>query len=73
MINEIVTRGNSQEIWKRLSLRVVLFAFKWYYLCRSKVKKNERNLFRPSNVLLNEYSNLKLCDFGLAKKIVDLI
>ena len=29
--------------------------------------------FRPSNVLLNEYSNLKLCDFGLAKKIVDLI
>lgn len=28
---------------------------------------------RPSNVLLNEYSNLKLCDFGLAKKIVDLI
>ena len=34
------------------------------------------NLFsdsRPSNVLLNEYSTLKLCDFGLAKKIVDLI
>jgi len=29
--------------------------------------------FRPSNVLVNEYSNLKLCDFGLAKKIVDLI
>lgn len=28
---------------------------------------------KPSNVLLNEYSNLKLCDFGLAKKIVDLI
>jgi len=28
---------------------------------------------RPSNVLLNEYSNLKLCDFGLAKKIVDLV
>jgi len=28
---------------------------------------------RPSNVLLNEYSTLKLCDFGLAKKIVDLI
>ena len=27
----------------------------------------------PSNVLLNEYSNLKLCDFGLAKKLVDLI
>ena len=24
---------------------------------------------RPSNILLNEYSNLKLCDFGLAKKI----
>lgn len=24
-------------------------------------------------MLLNEYSNLKLCDFGLAKKIVDLI
>ena len=30
-------------------------------------------LCRPSNVLLNEYSNLKLCDFGLAKKIVDLL
>jgi serine/threonine-protein kinase ULK4 len=28
---------------------------------------------KPSNVLLNEYSNLKLCDFGLAKKLVDLI
>ncbi len=28
---------------------------------------------KPSNVLVNEYSNLKLCDFGLAKKIVDLI
>jgi len=27
---------------------------------------------KPSNVLLNEYSNLKLCDFGLAKKLVDL-
>ena len=24
-------------------------------------------------MLLNEYSNLKLCDFGLAKKIVDLL
>lgn len=24
-------------------------------------------------MLLNEYSTLKLCDFGLAKKIVDLI
>ena len=24
-------------------------------------------------MLLSEYSNLKLCDFGLAKKIVDLI
>lgn len=31
------------------------------------------SLYRPSNVLLNEYSNLKLCDFGLAKKIVDLL
>ena len=30
-------------------------------------------LYRPSNVLVNEYSNLKLCDFGLAKKIVDLV
>lgn len=27
---------------------------------------------KPSNVLMNEYSNLKLCDFGLAKRIVDL-
>jgi len=27
---------------------------------------------KPSNVLLNEYCNLKLCDFTLAKKVVDL-
>lgn len=27
---------------------------------------------KPSNVMMNEYSNLKLCDFGLAKRIVDL-
>ena len=27
---------------------------------------------KPSNVLLNEYSTLKLCDFGLARKLVDL-
>ena len=24
---------------------------------------------KPSNVLLNEYSTLKLCDFGLARKL----
>ena len=27
---------------------------------------------KPSNVLLNEYSTLKLCDFGLARKLTDL-
>lgn len=27
---------------------------------------------KPSNVLLNEYSTLKLCDFGLARKLSDL-
>lgn len=27
---------------------------------------------KPSNILLNEYSTLKLCDFGLARKLVDL-
>ena len=28
---------------------------------------------KPSNILLNEYSCLKLCDFGLSKKLVDLV
>lgn len=28
---------------------------------------------KPSSVLLNEYDTLKYCDFGLAKKVVDLI
>ena len=27
---------------------------------------------KPSNVLLNEYNTLKLCDFGLSKKLSDL-
>lgn len=27
---------------------------------------------KPSNVLLNEYGDLKLCDFGLSKKLEDL-
>lgn len=27
---------------------------------------------KPSNVLLNEYTTLKLCDFGLARKLADL-
>ena len=26
---------------------------------------------KPSTVLLNEYNNLKLCDFGLARKTTD--
>ena len=28
---------------------------------------------KPSNILINEYGNLKYGDFGLSKKIVDLI
>ena len=28
---------------------------------------------KPHNVLINEYSNLKLSDFGLSKKISDLV
>lgn len=28
---------------------------------------------KPSNVLINEYNTLKLCDFGLSKKLNDLI
>lgn len=27
---------------------------------------------KPSNILINEFNSLKLCDFGLAKKITDL-
>lgn len=27
---------------------------------------------KPSNVLMNEYNTLKLCDFGLSKKLSDL-
>jgi serine/threonine protein kinase len=30
------------------------------------------SLKRPSNILLNEYSELKLSDFGLAKKLIDM-
>ena len=28
---------------------------------------------KPSNVLLNEYGDVKLSDFGMARKIVDMI
>jgi len=28
---------------------------------------------KPSNVLMNEYNTLKLCDFGLSKKLNDLM
>lgn len=28
---------------------------------------------KPSNILFNEFSGLKLCDFGLSKKIQDLV
>ena len=28
---------------------------------------------KPSNVLFNEYGNVKLSDLGLAKRLVDLI
>jgi serine/threonine-protein kinase ULK4 len=28
---------------------------------------------KPSNIMLNEFSNLKLSDFGLSKKISDLV
>ena len=28
---------------------------------------------KPTNVIINEYSNLKICDFAVAQKIVDMI
>ena len=28
---------------------------------------------KPSNVLLNEYGDLKLCDFGFSKTLEDLV
>lgn len=28
---------------------------------------------KPGNILLNEFSNLKLCDFGLSQKVVDMV
>ena len=28
---------------------------------------------KPSNILINEYGQLKFSDFGLSKKIIDLI
>lgn len=28
---------------------------------------------KPGNILLNEYSTLKLCDFGLSQKLVDMV
>lgn len=28
---------------------------------------------KPANILLNEYSNLKLCDFGLSQRLIDLV
>ena len=28
---------------------------------------------KPGNILLNEYSNLKLCDFGLSQRVVDMV
>ena len=28
---------------------------------------------KPGNIILNEYSNIKLCDFALCQQIVDMI
>lgn len=28
---------------------------------------------KPANVLLNEYGQLKICDFGLSRRIIDMI
>jgi serine/threonine-protein kinase ULK4 len=28
---------------------------------------------KPGNILLNEYSNVKLCDFGLSQNIIDMV
>ena len=40
-----------------------------YYLHANQVVYCD---LKPSNVLLNEYSTLKLCDFGLSRKLQDL-
>jgi len=48
-------------------LSTVISSIVFYYIVKVKIP------IRPSNVLFNEYGSLKLCDFGLAKKIIDLV
>ena len=71
-VKYIVARNHSKKVRKGPCRGSLLSPFKRSNICWSKVNASIKS-YRPSNVLLNEFGMLKLWDFGLAKKIVDLV